>query len=239
MRRRTNPWIAYSDLFSALLVATFAGFIVLSAAYRHMLGQYEKVREEMSAVRQEANSVVDQIQQALNQGNALGSTVRRCGEDTCIDLYIHFKKDEDVIENGSELSSLKNSCSAIRNAIDRLSPERKKDIQLTIEGHTDSQQPSKSIDARARYLFNWNLSGKRATSVLYEFQQCGLVPPEYQIVAIGYADSMPICSDTNRACLDSNRRTTLRLRADTKRIEERLNRPGTAAPMSNPTIPTP
>jgi flagellar motor protein MotB len=222
MRRRTNPWIAYSDLFSALLVATFAGFIVLSAAYRHVLGRYEKAEKETTKVRQEANSLVTQIQQALNQGT-LGSSVRSCGEDTCIDLYIHFDKNQAEIVNSGELSSLKNSCSAFRNAIDQLSHERKKDIELIIEGHTDSQQPSEHTDARERFLFNWNLSGKRATSVLYEFQRCGLVPPEYQIVAIGYADSMPLCSDTSKVCLDSNRRTTLRLRADTKRIEERLN----------------
>ena len=165
--------------------------------------------------------------------------MRRCGEDTCIDLYIHFKKDEDVIDNNAELSSLKNSCSAIRNAIDQLPPERKKDIEIIIEGHTDNQQPSESTDARVRYLFNWNLSGKRATSVLYEFQQCGLVPPEYQIVAIGYADSMPICKDDNQACRDNNRRTTLRLRADTKRIEERLKSSVTTGSGPNPTTPTP
>jgi outer membrane protein OmpA-like peptidoglycan-associated protein len=235
MRRRTNPWIAYSDLFSALLVATFAGFMVLSAAYRHMLGRYEEVEKEMTKVRQEANSVVTQIQQALNQGNALGSRVRSCGEDTCIDLYIHFDENQDVIKDSEELSSLENSCSALRSAIDQLPLERKKDIEIIIEGHTDSQQPSAN-DARERFLFNWNLSGKRATSMLYQFQRCGLVPPEYQIVAIGYADSMPICRENNKGCLDRNRRTTLRLRADTKRIEERLNKPVTVAPISNPTI---
>lgn len=223
MRRRTNPWIAYSDLFSALLVATFAGFIVLSAAYRHVLGRYQQVEKETTKVRQEANSLVTQIQQALNQGNALGNRVRPCGEDTCIDLYIHFDNNQDVITGSEDLSALKNSCFAFRNAIDQLSHERKKDIELIIEGHTDRQQPSANTDPRERFLFNWNLSGKRATSVLYEFQRCGLVPPEYQIVAIGYADSMPLCSDNSKACLDSNRRTTLRLRADTKRIEERLN----------------
>jgi outer membrane protein OmpA-like peptidoglycan-associated protein len=223
MHRRTNPWIAYSDLFSALLVATFAGFIVLSAAYQHVLGRYQKAEKETTKVRQEANSLVSQVQQALNQENALGSHVRPCGEDTCIDLYIHFERNMDTIADAEELSSLNSSCSALREAIDKLSLDRKKDIEIIIEGHTDSQQPSTLSDPRELFLFNWHLSSKRATSVLYEFQRCGLAPPNYQIVAIGYADSMPLCADSTDECYAKNRRTTLRLRADTKRIEQRLS----------------
>lgn len=223
MRRRTNPWIAYSDLFSALLVSTFAGFIVLSAAYQHVLGRYQQAEKETTKIRQEANSLVSQVQQALNQENALGNEVRRCGEDTCIDLYMHFAQNMDNIVDAEELSSLNRSCSALKEAIDKLSSDRRKDIEIIIEGHTDSQQASTISDERERFLFNWNLSGKRATSVLYEFKRCGLAPPDYQIVAIGYADSMPLCPDSTKKCYETNRRTTLRLRADTKRIEQRLN----------------
>jgi flagellar motor protein MotB len=195
---------------------------MLSAAYQHALGRYQKAEKEMTQMRQEANTIVTQIQQALNRENALGSQVRPCGEDTCIDFYIHFDTNDDKIINTDEQESLTRTCSALREAIDNLPHERKKDIEIIIEGHTDSQQATTIPDPRERYLFNWNLSGRRATSVLYVFQQCGLAPPDYRIVAIGYADSMALCADTSKGCLASNRRTTLRLRADTKRIEERL-----------------
>ena len=51
-----------------------------------------------------------------------------------------------------------------------------------------------------------------------------LEPPNYQIVAIGYADSQPFpgCDRVKPDCYDKNRRTTLRLRADPRQIESRL-----------------
>jgi outer membrane protein OmpA-like peptidoglycan-associated protein len=222
MLRRTNPWPAYAELFSALLIATFAGFMMLSAAYQHVLGRYQKAEQEVTKVRQQANSLVTNIQQALTQENAMGGHVRPCGEDTCIDFNIHFDTGDDKILSEEEKDSLWITCSAIKNVIDRQPPEQKKDIQITIEGHTDSKQAQKIPDPRERYLYNWNLSGRRATSVLYEFNKCGLTPPDYRIVAIGYADSKSLCADETKGCLDSNRRTTLSLHADTKRIEERL-----------------
>ncbi|HZT59054.1 MAG TPA: OmpA family protein [Pyrinomonadaceae bacterium] len=222
MLRRANPWPAYADLFSALLIATFAGFMMLSAAYQYALGRYEKAEQEVSKVRQQANNLVTSIQRALSQENAMAGHVRPCGEDTCIDFYIHFKTSDDRILRDDEKNSLGLACSSIKNAIDHQPPDQRKDIEITIEGHTDSQQPQDITDPRELYLYNWNLSGRRATSVLYEFQKCGLAPPDYRVVAIGYADSKPLCSDTTKECLDSNRRTTLSLHADTKRIEERL-----------------
>jgi outer membrane protein OmpA-like peptidoglycan-associated protein len=177
MLRRTNPWPAYADLFSALLIATFAGFMMLSAAYQHALGRYQKAEQEVTKVRQQANTLVNSIQQALNQENAMGGHVRPCGEDTCIDFYIHFDTNDDKILRSDEKDSLRITCSAIKNAIDGLPDEQEQDIEITIEGHTDSRQAQKTTDPRERHLYNWNLSGRRATSVLYEFKQCGLAPP--------------------------------------------------------------
>src|SRR2546423_1150843 len=127
MLRRTNPWPAYADLFSALLIATFAGFMMLSAAYQHMLGRYRKAQEEVTKMRQEANDIVARIQQALNQENAMGGHVRPCGEDTCIDFYIHFKSGDDSVLKDDEKNSLEITCSALKKAIDNLSPEQRKD----------------------------------------------------------------------------------------------------------------
>lgn len=114
----------------------------------------------------------------------------------------------------------------IKSALDTLQPIERKDLGFIIEGHTDSSQATKVADPKGRERYNWDLSARRATSVLYEFRKCGLKSPEYQIVAIGYSDTVPIpgCEKPSAQCDEKNRRTTLRLHADTAQIEERLRR---------------
>jgi outer membrane protein OmpA-like peptidoglycan-associated protein len=228
LSRRTNPWPALVDLFSALLVATFAGFILLSseyhgevAGYRSRLATYESKEQALTKVRHEADQIVARLKEQLAK-EEIKSILRPCGDDACLDLYIHFALNEDKITNADEARALETTCRTLRAALDSFTSEQKKDIELVIEGHADRSQAPGIIDPRAFYLFNWNLSAKRASSVLYEFQKCGLNPAEYSIVTIGYADSQPICPAPTLYCDDQNRRTTLRLRADTKRIEERL-----------------
>lgn len=222
MLRRTNPWPSFVELFSALLTATFAGFIVITVAYQQEVAEYKKRELEIKKSRVEADKIIDKVKNSLVADASMQKYVRPCGDDTCIDLYIHFEKNGDVIQHPEELKALSSTCTVLKNSLDTLSQTQKKDIEVIIEGHTDNTQVSGSDDSRVIYLFNWNLSGKRATSVLYEFQKCGLRAPSYQILAIGYADSDPICKEENDECQAKNRRTTLRLRADTKRIEERL-----------------
>jgi outer membrane protein OmpA-like peptidoglycan-associated protein len=225
MPRRTNPWPAFVDLFSALLIASFAGFIMLSGAYQHELAGYQEAEIAKKKTRDEADRIIDQVKKALEKDNMVKAKVRSCGEDTCIDLYMHFGLNDDTIAP-DERRSLESTCEIIKNALDELPAEQRTDIALTIEGHTDSKQVSYATDPRTRHLFNWNLSAKRATSVLYVFQNCGLGPPVYKVVAIGYADSKKLCSQPTSYCDDQNRRTTLLLHADTQSIEARLKQQG-------------
>lgn len=222
MRQRTNPWPSFVDLFSSLLIATFAGMVMITSAYEHELKGYQTRDREMSKLRAEADNIIGQVKQALEANLEVKDITRKCGDDTCIDLFIHFTENDDKIPASAELDTLKRTCTTLKQALDGLSEERRKDIEIIIEGHTDNTQPKNVTGERANYLFNWNLSATRATSVAYEFQQCGLNPSAYQIVAIGYADSAPLCSEATLKCLSLNRRTTLRLRSDTKRIEKRL-----------------
>lgn len=220
--RRTNPWPAFADLFAALLVASFAGFIMLTGAYKQELNRYKTAEKETTRIRAEADLIIQQIRGSLDKSSSLRGVIRKCGDDTCIDLNIHFEKNYSTLANSAEKQDLGRACEIIKNALDALPPQQKKDIELIIEGHTDSQQALSVTDPRERYLYNWNLSSQRATSVAYEFQLCDLKPPVHQVVAIGYADSMPICQQATQDCYSQNRRTTLRLRADTRNIERRL-----------------
>ncbi len=251
MRYRTNPWPSFADLFSATLIVTFAGMVMMSAAYRKDVQDYKRIAAEadkrieeanrraneaktvaaaVSRARAEADKIIEQVQQALKNDSSMKSVTRPCGDDTCIDIYIQFPLDGSEINNSEQLATLRRACSQVKKAIDALPAEQRKDIEIVIEGHTDNTQPEMA-DARAQYLYNWDLSARRATSVAYEFKQMGLTPDFYRIVAIGYADSVPICNDDTQECRDRNRRTTLILRGDTRRIENRLaQQPAADAP---------
>lgn len=224
IRQRTNPWLSFSDLFAALLVATFAGFMMLSASYQSELERFQKTEGATTKMRQEADRIISGIQQTLAKNIGLASRVRRCGEDTCIDLDIHFSEGHDTIEGAQEKDALDQICSTIKTAVDGLQPWERKDIELVIEGHTNKNQPQERLNPRDKYLFNWNLSGRRAASVLYVFNECGFTPPTYNVQAIGYADSKPACVEDSRKCNEQNRRTTLLLRADTRSIEARVGK---------------
>jgi outer membrane protein OmpA-like peptidoglycan-associated protein len=223
MRRRTNPWPAFVDLFSVLLTVTFAGFIMLSSAYEGELVNLQKQEQEKKEFRERAWVVKNKVNQSLGISS---SHARDCGDDLCIDLYFHFELNDDKILSGEELASLAGACQQIKSALDTLPAIERKDLGLVIEGHTDSKQAN-FPDGRERERFNWDLSARRATSVLYEFRKCGLQAPDYQIVAIGYSDTVPVpdCQELPEKCDERNRRTTLRLHADTAQIEERLRRP--------------
>lgn len=198
---------------------------MLSGAYQHEISGYKLRERELARMRDEAASIIAQVQKALSQ--TLGDKVRRRGDDAYIDLDLHFEMDADALSLTGERGALEKACSIIKKALDDLPEDQRKDIELFIEGHSDNQQPKNVTNERDRFRYNWDLSSRRATSVLHIFQMCGLKAPEYAILALGYADSEPdpTCPD-GTDCNARNRRTTLRLRANTQRIEARLSSVG-------------
>lgn len=234
MPRRTNPWPAFVDLFAALLIASFGGFIMLTGAYQQELklrdekqkeiNLYQKIVGKTTRLRQVAEIISNEVHQSLRRDSKMPIEIRQCGEDICIDLYIHFKLDDDQIINPEERHTLEKLCPLLKESLDGLSAGNRREIDIFIEGHTDRQQNEKETDPLKRYRYNWDLSARRATTVAYVFKGCGLEPPDYQIVAIGYADSQPFpgCDRARPECYEKNRRTTLRLRVDTSRIETHL-----------------
>jgi outer membrane protein OmpA-like peptidoglycan-associated protein len=201
--------------------------VMMTAAYHHEVNALKAAQDHTRAVRQariEADKIIEQVKQSLELDTAMKSITRQCGDDTCIDLYIQFKSNQAKIENANELEALKRASGQLKDALERLPADQRKDIEIVIEGHTDNIVPdSELLDERGKYLYNWELSSRRAVSVAYEFKQKGLTPDKYRIVAIGYAASMPLCEEETPACRDKNRRTTLILRGDTRQIEKRLS----------------
>jgi len=105
------------------LIASFGGFIMLTGAYqqelrfsedaaqkikdmRNQLASYQEAKDKVKKLRQEGDRIFEQVLQSLSQNSSVQNVVRRCGEDTCIDLYIHFETDKDEIFNGNERGAL-------------------------------------------------------------------------------------------------------------------------------------
>jgi outer membrane protein OmpA-like peptidoglycan-associated protein len=213
MYRRSNPWPSFVDLFSALLLTTLGGLVVLWSG----TGKGPATEAQV-----QANRIMERVVQVLGNSK-IADKVRRCGEDTCVDLYVHFAKDKDSIDRPEELVSLKAACNELRGAFDNLRKENPKAagaMQLIIEGHADRSLPKFAPDARTRDLYNWKLSAARAAAVLWEFRGCGLSEQNYPITAVAKGDTDPICKADTESCYSQNRRTTLRLQVDTRKLPE-------------------
>ena len=204
MRRGLNPWPAVSDLFSGLLVATFGGLMLFSGA-----GNTEnQVGDEVKKVR-------DQVLNGLK--SSLQGETRLHGEDVLFDVALNFQVDQDTIQ-ANDLQKIDRACGVLKSVFVR--DVRKNEVEIWIEGHSDSSQPIGWSD-REKYLYNWRLSGNRAASVLHEFHRCGINPGPYRIFAIGYADTRPRHPGKPEAsALD--RRTTFRIHPDRCLIEARI-----------------
>jgi outer membrane protein OmpA-like peptidoglycan-associated protein len=219
VRQRHNPWPSFVDLFSSLLIVSFACFIMLCGVFYEQMGGIEQAKKEKEKIRDEANKIIEQVKASFARQSDMRTIVRDCGEDTCIDLYIYFPLNGDAIKEDDK-EALHKACETIKGVLDDLKVEQRKNIELIIEGHTDNKPVAHPSDPKSDYVYNWNLSARRAASILYEFNTCGLASPNYRIVSIGYADSQPLCTEQTPQCYDQNRRTTLRLRADTRSIEK-------------------
>ena len=175
-----------------------------------------------SKVRRTADLIHKRLRLAISHQQRLGARIRDCGDDTCIDLYIHFPRNSAFITDGNERDALHDLAADLRQGLDYLAQLERADVEVIVEGHTDHSQVVANADPREAFLFNWNLSARRASSVVYEFRTIGLQAPQYKIVAIGYADSQPLCEALTPECDQENRRVTLRLRIDTRSLEKRL-----------------
>lgn len=198
MRARLDPWPAIADLFSALLIATF-GSVML---FTHLAGKPDPVDVEARRIRDEA---------VRSLRNTLGGDTRPCGDDICVDVPIQFVTSRhDVRPDFAE--RIAHACEALQSALGKTN--QRKALEIFVEGHTDKRQPVRAANPKSAYLYNWDLSTRRATAVVYEFRGCGVARPDYRIVAIGYADTAPLCTAGTPECLQKNRRTTFRLRPD-------------------------
>lgn len=230
MPKRSNPWPAFVDLFACLLIGTFAGYILLASANKTHLNKIKGIGAELDECRR-AKDIKTELQQKIEELSAsllqnlrssgIVMKSRPCGEDICVDLDINFAVSSDRIPP-QQIEVLHDTAKGIREALMNLKKADRDLVEVVIEGHTDNQQPLRLDDPRERDIYNWVLSGRRAVSVLYEFSSKGIRFPEFQILAVGFADSRPICEPKERVeCQNKNRRTTLRFKVRSEEIDKK------------------
>jgi outer membrane protein OmpA-like peptidoglycan-associated protein len=221
VRHRLNPWPAVADLFSGLVVACFAALVLITATHTNVLESLRRL------AKPEVHAESDQMLKALTAVfmRLPNAEIRECGIDRCIDVPVPFEVNDWRIAE-SYRSNISDVCENYKKALASFPLGCDREIQLIVEGHTDSQQPNEKrvTDPKERYLFNWELSSKRAGSILYELKaDCGVTKEQFNIMAAGYADTNPKCKPADDPhCYGPNRRTTLRFHPDAEIIEGRL-----------------
>jgi len=152
----------------------------------------------------ETSETVNRIQQAINDANEMmqkdqstAITVDEAQEGFVIKLPASLLFDEGsaTIQNQDALLFLK------RMAL--ITEELPKDLQLSIQGHTDNQPPG----ASSPYKDNWELSSARAIAVLHELKLDGVDPA--RMSACGFSQYKPVATNATAAGREKNRRVEL------------------------------
>ncbi len=227
--RRFSPWPAYVDLFSGLVVLMFA-VIVIDVVGRIKQSPTQKLAEDV----------------LVNISSKMSEDVQKCSiQDICVNVSLNFDTGKDVIHE-QDFEKIQRIAAVLLTTLreeERKNPRLKKLLRIVVEGHTDSRLPRNVKDQRELFTYNWNLSAKRASSVMYVFDRNGLGRnDEYNVVSLGLASSEPtivdgkpclarrdlFCAPGDVACRraedekgpdscdDKNRRTTIRIIFDYK-----------------------
>jgi len=109
-----------------------------------------------------------------------------------------------------------------RNALKKLAGvlEKNTDIQVTIEGHTDNV-PYKPGSGQLRD--NWDLSVKRATTVVRVLLEGSKIKPE-RLTATGRSEYLPVEAGNTPEARQKNRRTEIILTPDLSELYDLINK---------------
>jgi outer membrane protein OmpA-like peptidoglycan-associated protein len=228
--RRFTPWPAYVDLFSALGVIFIVGWMTASGNFDTLWRENERFKSSQRLMTLAQAQATDLLQQ-VGDTHAFGNiAVQPCDavlrDAVCFDIQLEFDLDSDRIKREGDRQRLASLARALRQWFDEPDPARRearRSLQIVIEGHTDSTQPKNTMNARSLFKYNWDLSARRASAVMYELHAAGLNKDEYNLIAWGRADTDPRCSDATERCLERNRRTTIKVRFDSAPANKNAN----------------
>jgi len=202
-----NIWISFADLFAGLLLITLLGLVTI-------LPHYKEVRFSRDLVEtvNQATRTTKLIEERLGRRLPPGIEQPRYSETEIIipsaALFKSFGFDD--FQHDREKADLLDAIrTSVHEALDEAGGDHRF-LTVIIEGHTDSD-PIRRDHASPAITTNWELSSRRATGVLRFFEDGGLDPKEYNIVAMGLADTQPVADNTTDEGKAKNRRIVIRI----------------------------
>lgn len=212
-----NIWISFADLFAGLLLVIILGLVLILPHYRAV-----RFSRELAAAMNQATETTRLIQDRLQRLLPI-----QLGQPRETEIIIPsaalFKSYgfDDYLYDEQKSKLLSAIREAIKEALDEAKDQRRF-LRVVIEGHTDSDPIKKEAVTRA-IPTNWELSSRRATGVLRFFEDGGLNAREYNVVAMGFADTVPIAENTKDEGKAKNRRIVIRIEPDLEAIKANLS----------------
>lgn len=209
-----NIWISFADLFAGLLLITLLGLAIMLPHYRqvrfsrHLVATMNKATEITHDIQALLTGQVPLVQESETQIVIPEAALFRSGR------FDDFLKDP---EKRRVLSVIRD---ALRTALDQ-AKEQRAFLRVVIEGHTDNVKIN-SLASTEAIKTNWELSSRRATGVLRFFEEGGLDSKVYNIVAMGYADSVPVATNDTEEGRAKNRRIVIRIEPNLEAIKKQL-----------------
>ena len=114
-RRSSRPWPAFVDLFSALFITAFAGFVLLTGK--------TDIEVKKAEIRARVDTINTRLKSLLNENDEVDFNAQRQGDEIVFDLYIQFQKDSDKIKTREDRQFVHKIAKQIKTSIDGL-PER-------------------------------------------------------------------------------------------------------------------
>jgi len=177
----------------------------------------EKATAELSLTRENMlaqNKRLSELEQILNEKEAAMQKLRKSINKALVgfsgdELQVHMKNgkvyvslEEKLLFQSGSYQVNEQGINALRKIANVL--EQNKDIEIVVEGHTDNVP----YNGRGELKDNWDLSVKRATSVVRIMLNNSNIEPE-RITAAGRSEHIPVLKGDSSIALQKNRRTEI------------------------------
>jgi outer membrane protein OmpA-like peptidoglycan-associated protein len=211
-----NVWIGFADLFAGLMLVMLMGLVVVLS--KHKLEDV-KFSNDLLGAMNKATEVTSRLRASLQEKLPPSGSQTQYSETQIVipanALFASFGYD-DYLRDPAKRELLTAIRSALLDALNQAG-EQRRSLHIIIEGHTDSN-PIKPSAITPAIPTNWELSSRRATGVLRFFEDGGLGAAEYNIVAMGLADTQPVASNDTEEGRSQNRRIVIRVEPDLERF---------------------
>jgi len=216
-RSSINIWVAVADLFAGLTLFFVTAFLLnVEAKQREEVQFSSELVRAMNVATQTTKALRTELEKRLK--GDIG--VRYSETDISIPsaaLFHSFGYD-DFLADDEKRQLLTAVGEALITALRAAGPEQRY-LRVVLEGHTDSDRIRPTAITPAMPT-NWELSSRRSTGLLRFFEEIGLDPKTYNVMAIGLADTHPAASNDTDDGKALNRRIVIRLEPDIQSIVE-------------------